>query len=207
MKIKESFINLKEKIKRQENILNIVSLVLTLLFSFYNRIIGAIKESLWHESISIYYFVLVVIKAIIVIYKLKSKDRTKDVLIFKVTKCLLLLLNTLLIVPIALMIFNKRLVEISFVFSLVIALYVTLKTIKSITNYIKNKKEDTLTKELKVIELTDCVVSILTLQNTLIAINSDGFDEGLYYLCIVSSITGFIFNIFIIIVLKNKNDL
>ena len=99
MKIKESFINLKEKIKRQENILNIVSLVLTLLFSFYNRIIGAIKESLWHESISIYYFVLVVIKAIIVIYKLKSKDRTKDVLIFKVTKCLLLLLNVLLIVP------------------------------------------------------------------------------------------------------------
>lgn len=207
MKIKESFINLKEKIKRQENILNIVSLVLTLLFSFYNRIIGAIKESLWHESISIYYFVLVVIKAIIVIYKLKSKDRTKDILIFKVTKCLLLLLNTLLIVPIALMIFNKRLVEISFVFSLVIALYVTLKTIKSITNYIKNKKEDTLTKELKVIELTDCVVSILTLQNTLIAINSDGFDEGLYYLCIISSITGFIFNIFIIIVLKNKKDL
>ena len=178
MKIKESFINLKEKINRQENILNIVSLVLTLLFSFYNRIIGAIKESLWHESISIYYFVLVVIKAIIVIYKLKSKDRTKDVLIFKVTKCLLLLLNVLLIVPIVLMIFNKRLVEISFVFSLVIALYVTLKTIKSITNYIKNKKEDTLTKELKVIELTDCVVSILTLQNTLIAINSDGFDEG-----------------------------
>ena len=207
MKIKESFINLKEKIKRQENILNIVSLVLTLLFSFYNRIIGAIKESLWHESISIYYFVLVVIKAIIVIYKLKSKDRTKDVLIFKVTKCLLLLLNVLLIVPIVLMIFNKRLVEISFVFSLVIALYVTLKTIKSITNYIKNKKEDTLTKELKVIELTDCVVSILTLQNTLIAINSDGFDEGLYYLCIISSITGFVFNIFINIVLKNKKDL
>ena len=207
MKIKESFINLKEKIKRQENILNIVSLVLTLLFSFYNRIIGAIKESLWHESISIYYFVLVVIKAIIVIYKLKSKDRTKDVLIFKVTKCLLLLLNVLLIVPIVLMIFNKRLVEISFVFSLVIALYVTLKTIKSITNYIKNKKEDTLTKELKVIELTDFVVSILTLQNTLIAINSDGFDEGLYYLCIISSITGFVFNIFIIIVLKNKKDL
>ena len=207
MKIKESFINLKEKIKRQENILNIVSLVLTLLFSFYNRIIGAIKESLWHESISIYYFVLVVIKAIIVIYKLKSKDRTKDVLIFKVTKCLLLLLNVLLIVPIVLMIFNKRLVEISFVFSLVIALYVTLKTIKSITNYIKNKKEDTLTKELKVIELTDCVVSILTLQNTLIAINSDGFDEGLYYLCIISSITGFVFNIFIFIVLKNKKDL
>ena len=207
MKIKESFINLKEKIKRRENILNIVSLVLTLLFSFYNRIIGAIKESLWHESISIYYFVLVVIKAIIVIYKLKSKDRTKDVLIFKVTKCLLLLLNVLLIVPIVLMIFNKRLVEISFVFSLVIALYVTLKTIKSITNYIKNKKEDTLTKELKVIELTDCVVSILTLQNTLIAINSDGFDEGLYYLCIISSITGFVFNIFIIIVLKNKKDL
>lgn len=207
MKIKERFINLKEKIKRQENILNIVSLVLTLLFSFYNRIIGATKESLWHESISIYYFVLVVIKAIIVIYKLKSKDRTKDAIIFKVTKCLLLLLNVLLIVPIALMIFNKRLVEISFVFSLVIALYVTLKTIKSISNYIKNKKEDTLTKELKVIELTDCVVSILTLQNTLIAINSDGFDEGLYYLCIISSITGFIFNIFIIIVLKNKKDL
>ena len=77
MKIKESFINLKEKIKRQENILNIVSLVLTLLFSFYNRIIGAIKESLWHESISIYYFVLVPLLIILHLCSLPEKSSGK----------------------------------------------------------------------------------------------------------------------------------
>ena len=79
----------------------------------------------------------------------------------------------------------------------VIILLRRLKWLKS-----KKRKEDTLTKELKVIDLTDCVVSILTLQNTLISVNSNGFDEGLYYLTIISSFIGFAFNVFIVSTLK-----
>ena len=181
----------------------ILSLVLTLLFSIYNRIIGAIKESLWHESISIYYFILVLIKSIILIYISKSKNRSKDKIIFYLTKTLLFLLNMSLIIPIVLMILNKRIVKMSFIFSIIIALYVTIKTTKSIVLFIKRRKEkDVLLKELKVIDLIDSVISILTLQNTLISINSNEISLELYYITFISSFLGLIFNLYLIINLK-----
>ena len=202
MKIKKSFIKIKNEIKKRKKLIIILSLVLTLLFSIYNRIIGAIKESLWHESISIYYFILIFIKSIILIYIQKSKERKKDIVVFKITKALLIILNILLIVPITLLVLNKRLVQMSLVFSIVIALYVTIKTTKSIVNFIKQRKSnDILLKELKIIDLTDTIVSILTLQNTLIAVNGE-FDQQMYYLTISSSLIGFIFNMFIIIKMK-----
>lgn len=189
-------------INKQKKLITILSLILTLLFSIYNRIIGAIKESLWHESISIYYFTIILIKSIILIYINKSNDRKHDSTIFKITKALLLILNILLIVPITLLILNKRAVQMSLIFSIVIALYVTIKTIKSIINYFKNKKtQDILIKQLLVIDLTDVVVSILTLQNTLITVNG-GYDQTLYYLTIISSFIGFCINMFLIIKTK-----
>lgn len=189
-------------INKQKKLITILSLILTLLFSIYNRIIGVIKESLWHESISIYYFTIILIKSIILIYINKSNDRKHDSTIFKITKALLLILNILLIVPITLLILNKRAVQMSLIFSIVIALYVTIKTTKSIINYFKNKKtQDILIKQLLVIDLTDVVVSILTLQNTLITVNG-GYDQTLYYLTIISSFIGFCINMFLIIKTK-----
>lgn len=189
-------------INKQKKLITILSLILTLLFSIYNRIIGVIKESLWHESISIYYFTIILIKSIILIYIYKSYDRKHDSTIFKITKILLLILNILLIVPITLLILNKRAVQMSLIFSIVIALYVTIKTTKSIINYFKNKKtQDILIKQLLVIDLTDVVVSILTLQNTLITVNG-GYDQTLYYLTIISSFIGFCINMFLIIKTK-----
>lgn len=189
-------------INKQKKLITILSLILTLLFSIYNRIIGVIKESLWHESISIYYFTIILIKSIILIYINKSNDRKHDSTIFKITKVLLLILNILLIVPITLLILNKRAVQMSLIFSIVIALYVTIKTTKSIINYLKNKKtQDILIKQLLVIDLTDVVVSILTLQNTLITVNG-GYDQTLYYLTIISSFIGFCINMFLIIKTK-----
>ena len=93
------------------------------------------------------------------------------------------------------MIKNKRIVEISLILSIAIALYVTIKTIKVIINFIKKRKEiDILFKQLRLIDLIDVVVSVLTLQNTLIAVNSDGYDSRIYYLTIASSIVGLLIN-------------
>lgn len=206
MEIKTKYINFRNEIRKRRKLILILSLVLTLLFSIYNRIIGAIKESLWHESISIYYFLLVLIKSIILIYLEKSKERKYDARIFNITKGLLIVLNILLIVPITLLVLNKRMVEMSLVFSIAIALYVTIKTTKSIVNFVKQRKtKDILLKELKVIDLTDVVVSILTLQNTLIAVNGE-FDQDMYYLTIASSVVGFLVNMFLIISMKRAQN-
>lgn len=203
MKIKETYKNISSKIRERKKLIVIISLIFTILFALYNRIIGAINKSLWHESISIYYFILVLIKSIILIYISKSKNRSKDKIIFYLTKTLLFLLNISLIIPIVLMILNKRIVKISFIFSIVIALYVTIKTTKSIVLFIKRRKEkDVLLKELKVIDLIDSVISILTLQNTLISINSNEISLELHYITFISSFLGLIFNLYLIINLK-----
>ena len=203
-KIKELYISVRDEIGKRRKLIIILSLIFTLLFSIYNRIIGIIKESLWHESISIYYFVLIFIKSIILIYLEKAKVRRQDNAIFNITRGLLFVLNILLIVPITLLILNKRLVEMSLIFSIAIALYVTIKTTKSIGNFIKQRKtKDILLKELRIIDLTDVVVSILTLQNTLIAVNGE-FDQGMYYLTIASSIVGFLVNMFLIVRMRSN---
>ena len=56
-----------------------------------------------------------------------------------------------------------------------------------------------LLKQIKTIDLIDVVFSILTLQNTLISVNSSEFDIGLYYLTIVSSVVGLIINFYLIL--------
>lgn len=89
MKIKETYKNISSKIRERKKLIVIISLIFTILFALYNRIIGAINKSLWHESISIYYFILVLIKSIILIYISKSKNRSKDKIIFYLTKTLL----------------------------------------------------------------------------------------------------------------------
>lgn len=205
MKINKLYLKLKTEISKRRTLITILSLCFTVLFSIYNRIVGIVKESLWHETISIYYLVLVIVKSIILIYIHKSINRNKDLVVFRVVKVLLIILNLLLIVPISLMVLNKRLVEMSLILSIAVALYVTIKTTKVIISFVKKRKEeDILLKELKVIDLMDVVVSILTLQNTLISVNSTGFDEGLYYLTIGSSLVGFAINLLLVFMLRSK---
>ena len=203
MKVKELFNKIKGEINKREKLFVIISILTTLFFSLYNRILGIYNKSIWHESISIYYFVLVIIKAIIIIYINKSKQRKNDVKIFTITKVLLFLLNLSMTGPVILMILNKRLVEMNLILSIAIALYVTINTTLGIINYVKKRKEkDILIRELNTIDLMDIVLSILTLQNTLIAVNSTGFDPGVYVLSIISSIAGILINLFLIIRLK-----
>ena len=165
--------------------------------------LGAIKESLWHESISIYYFILVIIKGILLLYFYNSKTKNNETKVFMLIKILLIILNVFLIIPIVLLILNKRIVEMTLIPSIAIALYVTIKTSVVITQYVKRKQEDSiLIRELRTINLMDVTVSILTLTNTLISVNSVEFDMGLFYLVIATSVAGFFLNMFIVIRLK-----
>ena len=178
----------------------ILSVIFTLLFAIYNRIVGIFNESLWNESVSIYYFALTIIKSIILISYYKQTNIENQKRIFQVTKVLLFISNLLMIVPLILMIINKRIVEVSLVFSIGIALYVTIKTTISIINFFKKTTYvSILLKQIKTIDLIDVVFSILTLQNTLISVNGSGFDIGLYYLTIVSSVVGLIINFYLIL--------
>lgn len=203
MKFKEFYIKIKGIIEDNRKSIYVFSLLFTLIFSIFNRILGAINESLWHESISIYYFFLVIIKGILLLYFYNSKTKNNETKVFILIKILLIILNIFLIIPIVLLILNKRIVEMTLIPSIAIALYVTIKTSVVITQYVKRKQEDSiLMRELRTINLMDVTVSILTLTNTLISVNSTEFDMGLFYLVIATSVAGFFLNMFIVIRLK-----
>ena len=205
MKFKEFYIKIKGIIEDNRKSIYVYSLIFTLVFSIFNRGLGAVKESLWHESISIYYFLLVIIKGILLLYFYNSKTKNNETKVFILIKILLIILNVFLIIPIVLLILNKRIVEMTLIPSIAIALYVTIKTTVVITQYVKRKQENSiLIRELRTINLMDVIVSILTLTNTLIAVNSTGFDIGLFYLVIATSIIGFGLNMFIVIRLKKQ---
>lgn len=205
MKIKDYYIKTKNVIEENRKSIYVYSLIFTLAFSIFNSILGIVKESVWHETISIYYFILVIIRGILIRYIYKSNTKEKEILIYRFIKILLVILNTLLIFPIVLLIMNKRVVEMTLISSIVVALYVTIKTSVTITQFVKKRKEQNiLFRELRFINLMDVIVSILTLTNTLIAVNSIEFDIGMYYLTIAVSIVGYAVNIFLLTRLRER---
>lgn len=202
MKISNFILKLKKDIDYRQKYIIFISLICSFLFAFYNGIVGFINHSLWHESIFIYYVLLLFIK--LIIFKqlknnhINSNKKIKNA--FILTSILLFILNLALFTPVILMIFNQRTVYFSMIFSIAIATYTTYKITISIINFVKYKKNDNLMiREIKTIQLIEAIVSILTLQNTLIAVNSSGFDKKLFILTIISSVVGLIFILYLII--------
>lgn len=204
MKTKNWILKLKnDKIYRQHFFV-FASMICSFSFAIYNGVIGFLLKSAWHESICIYYILLLFIKLIIFIQlkkntensSLRAKKKIKNAFIF--TSILLFFVNLSLFAPIILMILNKRMVHFSLIFSIAIAAYTTYKIILAIIHFIKYKTNTNLMiKERKTIQLIEAIVSILTLQNTLIAVNSAQFTQKLFILTIFSSLLGLFFILFL----------
>ena len=114
----------------------------------------------------------------------------------------LYLSNLLVLLPVILMLTDRRSVDVSISFSIVIAIYVFFKTTSSIINFLKNKRGNIFVAEFKTIELMDSVISILTLQNTLILINGTYLDQTTYYVSLVVSTMGVLFNFYLVYRMK-----
>lgn len=155
-----------------------LSLCLTILFALYHGFLGIFLSSLWHGSICVFYLLLVAIRAIILLtehhIKLKSQEekQSRRQKIFWVTSALLLLLNIALILPISLMVLQKKPINIGKIPAIAMAAYTTCKITMAIIHMRKRKIHHVLIRELRTINLIDALVSILTLQNTLIMVNS-----------------------------------
>ncbi|MBE6130764.1 MAG: hypothetical protein E7183_03510 [Erysipelotrichaceae bacterium] len=200
MKLNNYLIKLKTIINTNKKIIYIISSILTLLFSIFNRILGIIKHSMWHETISIYYLLLVLIKGLLLIFIYKNHNNY--LVKFKIIKVLLIILNIFLIFPIILLINDKRIIEMTLIPSICVALYVTIKSIIVIEQFIRRSETNILIKELRTINLMDVVISILTLTNTLIAVNSNEYNIKMHYLTVIVCIIGYIFNCGLLVRLK-----
>ena len=209
MKVKDWILKIKSNSDYRDALMFVISTIMTLAFAIYNRVLGAVNKSIWHESIGLYYLLLLIIKLIIVLTQKDAKKRTFErkekinKIVFYITGVILFLVNIALTVPIILMIKNQRTVIFGLIESIAIAAFTTFKVYMAIRNYIKNRKAtNIIVKEIKTISLIEAIVSILTIQNTLITVNgSVEEDEGITTLTIVSSIAGLLIILYFIVIM------
>ena len=188
---------LKKKWSEDHNFKALVSsttsLCITTIFAFYNGFLESTLSSIWHGSICLFYLLLVAIRGSILFteYKIKTKNeeekRYRRQRTFYVTSALLFLLNISLILPISLMVLFKRPIDMGSIPAISMATYTTYKIIMAII-HMRDHKAHILIRKLRTIDLIDALVSILTLQNTLIMVNTAANERSnMLALCAVSS--------------------
>lgn len=165
------------------------SLFVTALFALYNGFLGIYHASLWHGSICVYYLVLVGLRTIIIAARKNADRRTEperaQTKVYVASAALLLFLNLCLAVPVSLMVVRQRPVDMTLLPAITMAAYTTYKVIMASVNLKRRKRSSNrLVRLLRTISFIDALVSVLTLQNTLIMVNMKG--DGLEMLTLTA---------------------
>lgn len=175
------------------------SLAASTAFALYNGIAGLVYRAPWNGSICVYYLLLTGIRGYLLVNqcKLTGLPRT-DANRLGQRACAnaagaLLMLNLALIAPIALMARMERPVHMGLIPAIATAAYATWKiTLASIRYRRRNRSADRFTPQLRTVGLVDALVSILTLQNTLIMVNDAGDGRSMLTLAALSSAAIFV---------------
>ncbi|MBR1822038.1 MAG: hypothetical protein IJ769_10505 [Clostridia bacterium] len=154
-----------------------VSTLITLAFALYNGILGVLHASVWHGSICVYYVLLTAARAVIVLTEKNNLKRAEEVAsvhrrhTFIICSSLLFVLNLSLAVPVALMVELKRPIHMGLIPAIAMAAYTTYKvSLASVNLKRKNASANLLVRQLRAIGFIDALLSIITLQNTLITV-------------------------------------
>lgn len=186
-----SFINKFKKIWKDKYLGIYLSVLITLCFAAYNAFLGINYLAIWNGSIALYYILLLIIKCIVIFGSNKLEDNTRDLSIIKfvVSSSIIVVLTLALIVPSVLMINHQRPVNLDMIAAITVATFTTYKIVIAIKNYVTNRKKNNLfNKQISTINLVSAIVSILTMQNTLIIVSEEGYTEDMKILSIVSTI-------------------
>ena len=166
---------------------SLISFSFTILFALYNSFLGIYSLSIWHGSICIFYLFLVAIRGMILPEEKNSttksnyKTKARQLRVFIVSSFLLLILNIALILPITLLVKLEKPTDMRLIPAIAMAAYTTYKFTFAFIHIQKQKHSNInlLIVELRAINFIDALVSILTLQNTLIMVNyekSESYD-------------------------------
>ncbi len=175
----------------------VLSVLVTLGFALYNGYLGIAYQIVWNFAIGLYYLVLLLAKSVSVIVYIHCRKRDKDYpkAAFIVVSVLTSVITLAMAYPAVLMIANKREVSMGLIPAIAMAAFTTYKVVSSIRNYLKYKKDKTLyNQQSLVVNVIATIVSVLTIQNTLIIVNG-GMDQDMTTLSIVSTIILLVFSL------------
>ena len=147
------------------------------------------RSSVWHGTICVYYLVLSLLRGFILLAGKKAAGRSgASDRISLASAVLLLLLNGSLVVPVSIMVIRQKPVGMTLIPAIAMAAYTTYKIVTASINLKrKNRSADSLVRLLRTIGFVDALVSILSLQNTLIMINMKGAGTEMLILSAITS--------------------
>ena len=168
------------------------SLAVTALYALYNGFLGVSHASLWHGSICVYYLVLVILRTTVIAAGKKAGRKAEPnralAKVYIASAALLLFLNVCLIVPVSLMVVRQKPVDMTLIPAITMAAYTTYKVVMSSVNLKRRKRSsDRLVRLLRTINFIDALVSVLSLQNTLIMVNMKGDGSEMLTLSAITS--------------------
>lgn len=172
----------------------LISVCFALFFCIYNGVVGFYKNVIWNISIFSYYLLLLTIRMILYVREKKSKnedekDIRRDKQIYISTSVIMFIMNLAMILPAILLINHQKEVNLSLISAIAVAAYTTYKVTLAIIKFCKVQKQQNLIyKQVRMVNLFDAVMSILTLQNTLTIVVSNGNNGDMYTLSIITTI-------------------
>lgn len=222
-RIKQGINNLKEKLSKKSKFLNkvfndsyfrtifatIFSFILGIGFVGYNAFAGIYYQSIWNGTISVYYAFLVCFRIIFLSSEFSINknidltDQQKDLKrakMFKLEGILLICVNIALLVPVTLLAMSKKDVDLPMQVAIANACFTFYKMIVCVYGFVKSRKNDNLAvKGIKNLNLTSGLVSLLTLENTMIITFSESVEYSMKMLIIISAFVVVLFNFWIAI--------
>lgn len=151
-----------------------ISTLISIVFALYNGALGIVYQSWWHGLICVYYLLLATIRAILIGTRRKNQKTIR-----MITYLLLLVMDVSLIGPIYVMVSGERSYTYGLIPAIAMAAYTIYRITISIVHFRKSRKKDkSLLFELRMINMTDALVAVLSLQNALIIVNG-GMNEGM----------------------------
>jgi len=172
----------------------LISVCFALFFCIYNGVLGFYKNVIWNIAIFTYYLLLLTIRMILYVREKKSKnedekDIRRDKQIYISTSVIMFIMNLAMILPAILLINHQKEVNLSLISAIAVAAYTTYKVTLAIIKFCKVQKQQNLIyKQVRMVNLFDAVMSILTLQNTLTIVVSNGNNGDMYTLSIITTI-------------------
>lgn len=169
------------------------SSVMTVLFALYNSVLGVRYGIIWNGCISIYYFLLTILRGFISYGAIKygESDVKNRNMVHLVSSLILIVLNISLVVPITLMVLNRKSVSMTMIPAISMAAYTTYKVVMASVNMKRARHtKDILVKLLRNINFIDAVISILTIQNTLLVVKLSADRQDMMVLAAISSAVG-----------------
>jgi len=140
-------------------------------FTIFNAVLGIVYKSVWNGTISVYYVFLAIVRGIIVLSQRKydEDDYGSKRKVYIITHILMIFMDLCLIAPIAFMVMGDRTYKYGLIPAITMAAYTTYRVVMGSLQLSSSRKyENILVKELKVINLQDSLVAVLSLQNSLI---------------------------------------